>query len=147
VQGRSLFDLPIDGEPLWTISEEDASVSSGAWRERCYAQLPAWEARSELDLTDESAGFPAACSTLADVLRAESASRQPPSPALPLVQRRWSMSRESVGWQNCDSATPSPWSPSRPTAIVEDQDLEIPRFKTSRTFGPTEQPLCPRMVP
>ena len=68
VQRRSLFDLPIDGGPLWTISEEDASASSGAWSERCYAQLPAWEAQSDLDLADESTGFSAAFSTLADVL-------------------------------------------------------------------------------
>lgn len=74
VPRRSLFDLPIDGGPLWTISEEEVSTPShGAWRERCYAELPSWEATCDLDLEGRATGFEAAFSTLADVLRLDGA--------------------------------------------------------------------------
>jgi hypothetical protein len=63
---RSLFDLPLGDGPLWAISERTAPVKSGAPREeRCTAVLPAWTARSELDLSDPSLGFAAAAHALA----------------------------------------------------------------------------------
>jgi hypothetical protein len=66
VARRSLFDLPLGDGPLWAISERTAPVKSGAPREeRCTAVLPAWTARSELDLADPSLGFAAAAQALA----------------------------------------------------------------------------------
>jgi Serpin (serine protease inhibitor) len=63
---RSLFDLPLGDGPLWVISERTAPIKSGAAREeRCTAVLPAWAARSELDLGDPSLGFAAAADALA----------------------------------------------------------------------------------
>jgi Serpin (serine protease inhibitor) len=66
VARRSLFDLPLGDGPLWAISERTAPVKSGAAREeRCTAVLPAWAARSDLDLGDPSLGFRAAAHALA----------------------------------------------------------------------------------
>jgi len=65
VARRSLFDLPLGDGPLWAISERTAPIKSGAAREeRCAAVLPAWSARSQLDLTDPSLGFAAAAHAL-----------------------------------------------------------------------------------
>jgi hypothetical protein len=66
VARRSLFDLPLGDGPLWAISERTAPIKSGAPREeRCSAVLPAWTARSQLDLTDPGLGFAAAAHALA----------------------------------------------------------------------------------
>ncbi len=66
VARRSLFDLPLGDGPLWAISERTAPVRSGAAREeRCTAVLPAWTARSALDLGDPGLGFAAAAHALA----------------------------------------------------------------------------------
>jgi hypothetical protein len=66
VARRSLFDLPLGDGPLWAISERTAPIKSGAPREeRCTAVLPAWTARSQLDLTDPGLGFAAAAHALA----------------------------------------------------------------------------------
>jgi hypothetical protein len=65
VARRSLFDLPLGDGPLWAIGEHTATIKSGAAREeRCTAVLPAWSARSQLDLTDPSLGFAAAAHAL-----------------------------------------------------------------------------------
>jgi hypothetical protein len=58
---RSLFDLPLGDGPFWSMGEE---MSPGGPGERCRAVLPAWEARSVLDLADERLGFAAAALAL-----------------------------------------------------------------------------------
>ncbi len=66
VARRSLFDLPLGDGPLWAIGERTAPIKSGAPREeRCTAVLPAWTARTQLDLSDPSLGFAAAAHALA----------------------------------------------------------------------------------
>lgn len=68
VTRRSLFDLPLgegasgEGVPgegaLWAIAEHTGPVKAANGREeRCTAVLPAWSARTEIDLTDPSLGF------------------------------------------------------------------------------------------
>ena len=65
VTRRSLFDLPLGDGPLWAISERTATIKSGAAREeRCTAVLPAWTARSQLDLSDPGLGFVAVAHAL-----------------------------------------------------------------------------------
>jgi hypothetical protein len=64
VARRSLFDLPLGDQPLWSISERTAQVVGGDRDERCAAVLPAWSARTELDLTDPGLGFSAAMRSL-----------------------------------------------------------------------------------
>lgn len=58
---RSLFDVPLGDGPLWSVREETSPAGPG---ERCHAVLPAWEAQSEHDLSDERLGFSAAAKTL-----------------------------------------------------------------------------------
>ncbi|GLI02482.1 hypothetical protein [Phytohabitans aurantiacus] len=66
---RSLFDLPLGDGPLWTISERHAPVTAASGREeRCAAILPAWEARSEIDLGHPDLGFPAGARAIAELL-------------------------------------------------------------------------------
>jgi hypothetical protein len=60
---RSLFDLPLGDGPFWSVREEMSPHGPG---ERCRAVLPAWEARSAHDLTDERLGFAAAATALGD---------------------------------------------------------------------------------
>jgi hypothetical protein len=64
VARRSLFDLPLGDGPLWTITERPGPVRGGDREERCAAVLPAWSARTELDLTDPGLGFGAALRSL-----------------------------------------------------------------------------------
>jgi len=67
---RSLFDLPLGETPLWTITEEAVETTEPSGREeRCTAILPAWSARSDLDLSAPELGFPAAAQVLATALR------------------------------------------------------------------------------
>ena len=61
VPTRSLFDLPLGDGPLWSVREEMSPKGAG---EQCEAVLPAWEARSEHDLSDERLGFAAAAAAL-----------------------------------------------------------------------------------
>src|SRR5579875_1689601 len=61
VPSRSLFDLAVGETPLWAITEQAAEVTGPDGREeRCVAVLPAWSARSQLDLSDPSLGLAAA---------------------------------------------------------------------------------------
>jgi hypothetical protein len=65
VARRSLFDLPLGDGPQWAISERTETVKSGRDRqERCTAVLPAWSARTRLDLSDPRLGFGAAVAAL-----------------------------------------------------------------------------------
>jgi hypothetical protein len=69
VAKRSLFDLPLGEGPLWTVRERHAPVTAASGREeRCSAVLPAWEARSELDLGHPDLGFPAGARAIAELL-------------------------------------------------------------------------------
>jgi hypothetical protein len=63
---RSLFDLPLGDAPQWTISERTETIrgAGAARQERCTAVLPAWSARSRLDLSAPRLGFGAAASAL-----------------------------------------------------------------------------------
>jgi hypothetical protein len=61
VTTRSLFDLPVGEGPIYSVREEMSQHGSG---EQCTAVLPAWEARSEHELSDERLGFAAAASAL-----------------------------------------------------------------------------------
>ena len=66
VSRRSLFDLPLGDGPLWSIAERHGAVKSASGREEhCTAVLPAWSARSELDLAAPGLGFDAAMAALA----------------------------------------------------------------------------------
>ncbi|MEN3307097.1 MAG: hypothetical protein V7603_3299, partial [Micromonosporaceae bacterium] len=66
---RSLFDLPLGGGPMWTLSERPAPTTAPDGREeRCTAVLPAWSATSEHDLDHDGLGLPAAARALAAVL-------------------------------------------------------------------------------
>ncbi|MCW6010317.1 hypothetical protein K1W54_38080 [Micromonospora sp. CPCC 205371] len=66
---RSLFDLPLGEGPLWTISERHAPVTAASGREeRCAAILPAWEAKSDLDLGHPDLGFPVGARAIAELL-------------------------------------------------------------------------------
>jgi hypothetical protein len=60
---RSLFDLDLGERPLWSVTERPATA--GGRNERCVAALPAWSARSSLDLTEPGLGFGAAIGGLA----------------------------------------------------------------------------------
>jgi len=65
VARRSLFDLPLGEGPLWSITERNGPVRGGGGREeRCAAVLPAWSARTDLDLADPGLGFGAAAAAL-----------------------------------------------------------------------------------
>ncbi len=69
VARRSLFDLALGEGPMWTITEQEGQTSVADGREeRCVALLPAWSARSVIDLDGPELGFSSAASTLADLL-------------------------------------------------------------------------------
>jgi hypothetical protein len=61
IERRSLFDLPLGADLLWSVREE---TSRSDETEQCTAVLPAWSARSTHDLTDPGFGFAAAASAL-----------------------------------------------------------------------------------
>lgn len=61
VPKRSLFDLPLEDGPLWSVHEEMSPAGPG---ERCRAFLPAWEAHSMHDLADPLLGFATAAAAL-----------------------------------------------------------------------------------
>ncbi|HMG61976.1 MAG TPA: hypothetical protein VK599_03420 [Streptosporangiaceae bacterium] len=63
VTPRPLADLPLGETPQWRIWEEAAG--SGGTGDRITAVLPAWSARSELDLAGPGLGFDAAAAALA----------------------------------------------------------------------------------
>jgi hypothetical protein len=58
-----LADLPLGEAPLWQIREEPAGT--GGTRDRVTAVLPAWSARTELDLAGPELGFATAAAALA----------------------------------------------------------------------------------
>jgi hypothetical protein len=60
---RALADLPLGEAPRWKIREEPAGL--GGPGDRFTAVLPAWSARSELDLAGPELGFAAAAAALA----------------------------------------------------------------------------------
>jgi hypothetical protein len=60
---RPLADLPLGEAPLWRVREERIPDGDGA--DAFTAVLPAWSARSQLDLTDPALGFGAAAEALA----------------------------------------------------------------------------------
>ena len=64
VPRRSLFGLPLGETPLWTVTEQSAMIHT-AREERCTAVLPAWSARSDLDLSEPGLGFGLAAQALA----------------------------------------------------------------------------------
>ncbi len=66
----SLFDLPLGDGPVWSISEEQVDTIAPDGRdEQVVAVLPAWSARTDLDLGDDDAlGFPVAGRSLAQAL-------------------------------------------------------------------------------
>ena len=69
VARRSLFDLPVGEQPLWTLTEQRAPTTAPDGREqRCVAVLPAWYARSEHSLARAELGFPAAARSVAGLL-------------------------------------------------------------------------------
>jgi len=47
---RSLFDLPLGDSDQWRITEEPAQTPPNGRDERCEAVLPAWSAKTDLDL-------------------------------------------------------------------------------------------------
>ena len=63
VTPRPLADLPLGETPQWRIWEEAAG--SGGTGDQITAVLPAWSARSELDLSGPELGFAAAAAALA----------------------------------------------------------------------------------
>ena len=63
VTRRALADLPLGETPRWRIAEEPAGT--GGTGDRFTAVLPAWSARSELDLGGPELGFAAAAAALA----------------------------------------------------------------------------------
>lgn len=70
--GRSLFDLPLGDRPICTISEERVETSAADGREeRFVSVLPAWSARTDIDLGDDQLGFPGAARRLAATLTLE----------------------------------------------------------------------------
>jgi hypothetical protein len=69
VPRRSLYDLPLGESPLWTITEGPATTNAPDGRdENCIAILPAWTARSELDLTRADVGMLPAAQAVAQLL-------------------------------------------------------------------------------
>jgi hypothetical protein len=59
VPRRELADLPLGEAPLWRLREEQSLEG-----DQVTAVLPAWSARSQLDLSDPSLGFGAAAAAL-----------------------------------------------------------------------------------
>jgi hypothetical protein len=69
VDTRSLFDLPLGATGIWTITEEAAETEDPDGRDEWIdTVLPAWSAATDLDLDDETLGFPAAARLLAAAL-------------------------------------------------------------------------------
>jgi hypothetical protein len=69
VDATSLFDLPLGSTQIWTITEEPAEIEGPDGRdERIDTVLPAWSADTELDLNDETLGFPAVARIVAAAL-------------------------------------------------------------------------------
>jgi len=66
----SLYDLPLGDGPVWSISEQRADTTAPDGREeQVSCVLPAWSARTSLDLGhDEVLGFEAAARALAQAL-------------------------------------------------------------------------------
>ena len=66
----SLYDLPLGDGPVWSISEQRADTTAPDGREeQVSCVLPAWSARTSLDLGhDEVLGFAAAARALAQAL-------------------------------------------------------------------------------
>jgi hypothetical protein len=62
----SLFDVPLGEHPAWTISEVIDEYEHG--RERYFAVLPAWSARSQHDLLKGQYGFDVASAVIRRVL-------------------------------------------------------------------------------
>jgi hypothetical protein len=60
---RPLADLPAGEAPRWRIWDE-AATGAGGSADRFTAVLPAWSARTELDLADPELGFAAAAAAL-----------------------------------------------------------------------------------
>jgi hypothetical protein len=60
---RALAGLPAGEAPLWRIWDE-AATGPGGGADRLTAVLPAWSARSELDLADPGLGFAAVAAAL-----------------------------------------------------------------------------------
>ncbi|MFJ8828621.1 hypothetical protein [Micromonospora aurantiaca] len=66
---RSLYDLPLDETPLWTVREEPfQTYAADARLERTTAVLPCWSARSRHDLTAPGFGFDAAARAFGELL-------------------------------------------------------------------------------
>jgi len=61
VPRRSLADLPLGPGAAWVLRDDQPAVGT----DNCTAVLPAWQARSEHDLTHEDLGFEAAKNALA----------------------------------------------------------------------------------
>jgi hypothetical protein len=69
VERLSLFDLPLGQGPLCEITEEQVQTSAPDGREERYSSvLPAWSARTNVDLKGESLGFGAAAGDIAAAL-------------------------------------------------------------------------------
>jgi hypothetical protein len=66
----SLFDLPLGDGTVWSIGEEQADTTApGGREEQVVSVLPAWSARTDLELAgDEALGFTAAARVLAGAL-------------------------------------------------------------------------------
>jgi hypothetical protein len=66
----SLFDLPLGDGAVWSIGEEQADTTApGGREEQIISVLPAWSARTDVDLRDDEAlGFAAAARVLAEAL-------------------------------------------------------------------------------
>jgi len=69
----SLFDLPLGDGTVWSIGEEQADTTApDGLEEQVVSVLPAWSARTDVDLRgDEALGFAAAARALADALELE----------------------------------------------------------------------------
>src|SRR5712692_5928472 len=66
----SLFDLPLGDGAVWSIREEQVDTTApGGLEEQVVSVLPAWSARTDVDLRDDEAlGFAAAARVLAEAL-------------------------------------------------------------------------------
>jgi hypothetical protein len=66
----SLFDQPLGDGPAWSIGEQQVDTAApGGLEEQVICVLPAWSARTDVDLRgDEALGFAAAARVLAEAL-------------------------------------------------------------------------------
>jgi hypothetical protein len=61
VARRSLFDLPLGDDAVWTVTEEEVQTKAPDGREEVViAVLPAWSAETTVDLDHEDLGVPSA---------------------------------------------------------------------------------------